>query len=106
MAAGLALAAITVCAQVVVNRRLPGKKADGYLLPNGWSLTPAGRQVELGGLPLRLVAVPGQPYLITTSNGYVNHFLAVIDAANEQVVDRVPIQEGWMGIAVDAAGHT
>jgi YVTN family beta-propeller protein len=105
-AAGLVLAAITVWAQVAALRTLPGKKADGYLLPNGWRLTPAGRQVELGGLPLRLTAVPGQPYAIATSNGYGTHFLAVIDAVKETVVDRVPIQEGWMGIAVDSAGQT
>ncbi len=85
---------------------LPGKDAGGYLLPNGWRLSPAGRQVELGGLPLRVTAVPGQPYLIVTSNGYKNHFLAVIDAVKEEVTQRIPIQEGWMGIAVHPAGHT
>jgi YVTN family beta-propeller protein len=62
--------------------------------------------VDLGGLPLRLTAVPGGPYVIATSNGYTNHFLAVIDAAQERVVERVPIQEGWMGIAVDGTGQT
>jgi YVTN family beta-propeller protein len=106
VAACVALAAFAVWAQVGPVRTLPGRKSDGYLLPNGWRLTPAGRQAELGGLPLRLTAVPGQPYVIATSNGYGDHFLAVIDAAKEQVVDRVPIQEGWMGIAVDAAGQT
>jgi len=84
----------------------PGPLGGGYLLPNGWRLTPAGRQVALGGFPLRLTAVPGGPYLIATSNGYGEHFLAVIDARKEQVVERVPIKEGWMGIAVDSSGQT
>src|SRR4051812_18269817 len=88
------------------SRTLPGQTQEGYLLPNGWRLSPAGRQAELGGLPLRLAAIPGQPYAIVTSNGYRDHFLAVIDTAKEAVVQKVPIQEGWMGLAVDAAGRT
>jgi len=104
-AAAFLTAAFAVWAQLGP-RRLPGPTAAGYLLPNGWRLSPAGRQVELGGLPLRLTAVPGGPYVIATSNGYGAHFLAVIDAAAERVVEKVPIQEGWMGLAVDAAGQT
>ena len=84
----------------------PGPAEGGYLLPNGWRISPAGRQAELGGFPLKLVTVPGQPYVIAASNGYRNHFLAVIDPATESVVQRVPIQEGWMGLAVHPAGHT
>jgi YVTN family beta-propeller protein len=102
----LLVTGVAVWAQMRALRVLPGPTARGYLLPNGWRLSPAGRQVELGGLPLRLTPVPGEPYLIATSNGYDGHFLAVIDAATERVVDRVPIQEGWMGIAVDSTSHT
>jgi YVTN family beta-propeller protein len=105
-AAACALTAVLAVWAQVGPRKLPGPTPSGYLLPNGWRLSPAGRQVELGGLPLRLVAVPGGPYVIATSNGYGAHFLAVIDAAAERVVEKVPIQEGWMGLAVDAAGQT
>jgi YVTN family beta-propeller protein len=106
LAAACALtAAFAVWAQIAP-RRLPGPGPNGYLLPNGWRLSPAGRQMELGGLPLRLLAVPGGPYVVVTSNGYGAHFLAVIDAAAERVVEKVPIQEGWMGLAVDAKGQT
>ncbi len=84
-----------------VPRKLPD---NSYLLPNGWALSPAGRQVELGGLPLKLTAVPQTKYVLAASNGYKDHFLAVIDMDAEEVVQRVPIQEGWMGIAVNLAG--
>jgi YVTN family beta-propeller protein len=67
-------------------------------------LSPAGRQAELGGLPLKLLRIPGTKYLLAASNGYREHFLAVIDAEAERVVQRVPIQEGWMGLAVGPAG--
>jgi YVTN family beta-propeller protein len=86
--------------------RLPSPQTDGtYLLPNGWKLSPAGRQVRLGGLPLRITRVPGQPYAVVTSNGYKDHFLAVVDLRNEKVVQRVPITEGWMGLAVSVDGR-
>jgi YVTN family beta-propeller protein len=84
----------------------PGPADTGYLLPNGWRISPAGRHVDLGGLPLKLITVPGQPYLIAASNGYRDHFLAVIDTNQEKVVQKLPIQEGWMGLAVHPAGHT
>ena len=97
--------ALLVSAQVRP-KQLPGSSEGGYLLPNGWRISPAGRQSGLGGLPLKLVSVPGQPFLIAASNGYRNHFLAVVDANSEQVVQRVPIQEGWMGLAVHPDGKT
>lgn len=85
---------------------LPGAGRSGYLLPNGWRISPAGRQAELGGFPLKLIQVPGQSRVIAASNGYRQHFLAVIDPESETVTQRVPIEEGWMGLAMDAAGQT
>jgi YVTN family beta-propeller protein len=82
-------------------RLLPSRQ---FLLPNGWAISPAGRQVELGGLPLNLLAVPGSRYFLVTSNGYTDHFLAVVDAEREQVVQRVPIAEGWLGLASSSDG--
>src|SRR5512146_3457857 len=97
------LAVAAIAAEKEVPRKLPDNR---YLLPNGWVLSPAGRQVGLGGLPLKLVAVPQTRYVLAASNGYRDHFLAVIDVEAEKVVQRVPIQEGWMGIAVGPAGDT
>lgn len=83
----------------------PNRAARQYVLPNGWAISPAGRQIELGGLPLGLVAVPKTSYVLATSNGYSEHFLAVIDVAAAKVVQRVPIAEGWLGLAVSADGR-
>ena len=36
-------------------RKLPGgSPTKGYLLPNGWTVTPAGEQIPVGDLPLAL----------------------------------------------------
>ena len=72
------------------------KKPVEYVLPNGWAISPVGTQIELDGLPLKLVSVPGGPYVLATSNGYTEHFLAVIDVSTARVVQHLPIAEaGW-----------
>jgi YVTN family beta-propeller protein len=96
----LALAA-TPFAQPQSPPSQPGPLPDGrILLPNGWTISPAGKEVPLGGLPLRVVAVPRSPFLVVTSNGFGDQFLAVLDAGSREVVDRTPIKQGWAGLAV------
>lgn len=73
-------------------------------LPNGWSLSPAGRQMELGGLPLKLVAIPGTSQVLVASNGYTQHFIALVDVAKATVLQHTPITEGWMGLALSPNG--
>jgi hypothetical protein len=39
------------------------------MLPNGWSLTPAGRSVEVGDLPLNIAVSSSQKLMAVTNNG-------------------------------------
>ncbi|HXB35144.1 MAG TPA: hypothetical protein VNV35_17065, partial [Puia sp.] len=39
------------------------------LLPNGWSLTPAGHSLPLGDLPLNIAVSSSRRYLAVTNNG-------------------------------------
>jgi YVTN family beta-propeller protein len=85
----------------------PGSVGAGrVLLPNGWYVSPAGKQISLGGFPLRVVAVPHTQYAVTTSNGYGDHFLALLDVSTGTIKSRIPIHEGWMGLAVSPDGST
>jgi YVTN family beta-propeller protein len=77
---------------------------QAVLLPNGWTISPAGQQIQLGGMPLKLVPVPGGRYVLAMSNGYTEHFLAVIDAQSGQVLQHLPIGEGWMGLVLSPKG--
>src|SRR5450759_5879677 len=47
-------------------QQLQGKKV---LLPNGWSLTPAGRSFSLGDLPLNIAVSSSKKYMAVTNNG-------------------------------------
>ena len=84
----------------------PDAAAARVQLPNGWSLSPAGRQVALGGLPLKLVPVARSRYALALSSGYTEPFLAVLDTEQERVVQRVPITDGWLGLAASPDGRT
>jgi YVTN family beta-propeller protein len=68
-------------------------------LPNGWSLTPAGRSLPLGDLPLNLVVSPSGKYLAVTNNGQSKQSITLIDAASEKVLADVPIPKSWVGLA-------
>src|SRR5437762_135018 len=73
-------------------REVPRPVPDGrYLLPSGWSISPAGRQMELGGFPLKVVPFPDQRHVLVTSNGYTENFVAVVDSVDGKVTHRVPI---------------
>ena len=85
--------------------QLPQLLSDGkYLLSNGWSLSPAGREISLGGLPLKIVIVPNTDYAVVASDGYTEHFIALIDLKTEKIIDRDTTRMGWMGLAVSNDG--
>src|SRR5262245_6141002 len=52
----------------------PGMTREGaVLLPNGWSLKPAGRQTRLGDLPVQMALRPRAPILAILHAGYGEH---------------------------------
>src|SRR3984957_2613534 len=77
---------------------LPAK----ILLPNGWSLTPAGRSLPLGDLPLNIAVSSSRRYLAVTNNGQSTQTLQLIDAVKEQILDSVIIPKSWLGLAFSA----
>ncbi len=85
-------------------RLVPGRQPDGStLLANGWSLTPAGRSVRVGTLPLSLARLP-DGRLLTLLCGYGPNGVVVIDPARWAVSDSVPLSAAWLGLAVGPDG--
>lgn len=79
------------------------RTAPRLTLPNGWSLTPVGRSLPLGDLPLNMTVSPagrpgGRTLLAVTNNGQSTQSLQLIDVAGEQVLDNVPIGKSWLGL--------
>src|SRR2546425_134724 len=74
----LAVSMLAIAA-ALATRRKPGPLPDGStLLPSGWRIRPAGRQVTVGTLPLGLATLSDGSVLVT-NNGYAENGLMRID---------------------------
>ena len=82
------------------NAQVPTNKpaAKQILLPNGWSLSPVGRSLQLGDLPLNMALSSNKQLLAVTNNGQSTQFLQLIDTKSEKQTDSVSIQKAWYGI--------
>ena len=77
----------------------PGKQPNGQLLlPNGWKLSPAGRSLPLGDLPLNMQLSPSGKLLAVTNNGQSTQSLQLIDPRGEQLLDQQELKKSWYGI--------
>ena len=69
------------------------------LLPNGWSLKPAGKQTPLGDLPVAMAENPKAPVLAVLHAGYGEHEVWTIDADSGRTIARVAIPASFAGLA-------
>ncbi len=80
-------------------QQLPGKKT---LLPNGWSLTPAGKSLQLGDLPLNIAVSRTGKFLAVTNNGESTQSIELIDGFHDRMLDSVGIDKSWLGLKFSA----
>lgn len=78
---------------------LPGKYKNYTLLPNGWKLSPQGVQVPIGELPLNMVVTKDGRYAITSNSGMGENSLSVVDLRSKKEVQRLIIDNTWVGLA-------
>ncbi len=67
-------------------------------LPNGWSLTPAGKSLSLGDLPLNMTVSPSKKLIAVTNNGQSVQSIQLIDAVNDRVLSSIIIPKSWYGL--------
>src|SRR5947199_2319610 len=104
--ASLALCLFAVPARADDAPHFAGPTARGFLLPNGWTISPAGEQVALTDLPLNIVPLNDGRHVLVASNGYNKHELVLVDLHAKKVVSRGAAPESWFGLAVSAAGDS
>ena len=73
-------------------------------LPNGWSLTPAGKSLPVGDLPLNIALSPSKKLAAVTNNGQSDQSIELIDLENDAVVDSVPVGKSWLGLVFSKNG--
>jgi DNA-binding beta-propeller fold protein YncE len=84
----------------------PGPQADGStLLPNGWSIRPAGRQIATGTLPMSSQITPDGKFLLVLQGGYMPPSLSVFDAATMNEVHKLNVPDGWLGLTLSSNGR-
>ncbi len=77
-------------------------KSKQIILPNGWKLTPVGKSLPLGDLPLHLSVSPSKKYIAVTNNGQSVQSIQLIDAKSEKILDTKIIDKSWFGLAFSA----
>ena len=77
----------------------PGPTPDGFLLPNGWRLTPAGRQLETADLPLNIIPLADGKRALMACSGFNRHELLLIDLNDLKVLARETAFQSWFGLA-------
>jgi YVTN family beta-propeller protein len=67
-------------------------------LPNGWSLSPAGRSLPLGDLPLNMAVSVSKRWMAVTNNGQSKQTLQLINIQTEKILDNIEIKKSWLGL--------
>ncbi len=68
------------------------------ILPNGWSLSPAGKSLPMGDFPMNLVVSVSGKFMAVTNNGQGKQTITLIDPSSEKILDKVEIQKSWYGL--------
>lgn len=67
-------------------------------LPNGWSLTPAGKQLKLGDLPLNIAVSKSKRWAAVTNDGESTQTIQLIDTRKEKITDSIVVPTLWGGL--------
>ena len=73
-------------------------------LPNGWSLSPVGKQIPVGDLPLNIAISPDHNYAAVTNNGESEHSIQLIDLKEQKLLDTHVVGKAWLGLVFGDKG--
>ena len=95
----IVLCKISVVSIAQTIEQLESKRVN---LSNGWSLTPVGKSLPLGDLPLNIAVSSSKKYIAVTNNGQSVQSIQLIDVKNEKILDNVIIPASWYGLKFSA----
>src|SRR5262245_34661449 len=98
----LFFAPVLILCIIVFSQRLRQIESKRVGLPNGWSLTPVGKSLQLGDLPLNMAVSPSKRLIAVTNNGQSVQSLQLIDAVNDKVLHSKVIPKSWYGLKFSA----
>src|SRR5258705_10235195 len=92
------LCAGSVLVLYAVSQTLQEVESKRVKLPNGWSLTPVGKSLPLGDLPLNIAVSSSKKYIAVTNNRQSIQSIQLIDVKNEKVISSIVIPKSWYGL--------
>jgi len=72
------------------------------VLPNGWTLSPAGRSLPLGDLPLNIAVSRSKKWMAVTNNGQSVQSIQLINPRTEKILDNFVVPKSWYGLKFSA----
>jgi YVTN family beta-propeller protein len=87
----------------------PGPSANGHsmTLPNGWRISPAGKQIDLpGDLVFKMLLTPDGKGLVVNTGGFHDHGVTLIDLQTDRIKSTINVWKDWAGMAMDSATGT
>jgi YVTN family beta-propeller protein len=79
-------------------------ESHSVLLPNGWTLTPVGKLLPLGDLPLNIAVSPSDNLAAITNNGESDQTIQLVDIEKEVMLDSIIIKKAWLGLTFSDNG--
>ncbi|MBL7967823.1 MAG: bifunctional YncE family protein/alkaline phosphatase family protein [Prolixibacteraceae bacterium] len=73
-------------------------------LPNGWKLSPVGKLLPVGDLPLNIAVSSSGKMLAVTNNGQSDQSIHLIDPQKMQLLDSVVMAKSWLGLTFSKDG--
>ena len=86
----------------VFSQTLQQLRSKKITLPNGWSISPAGKGMPLGDLPLNIAVSKTEKYFAVTNNGQSTQTIQLFDAKTEKELDNIIIAKSWYGLKFSA----
>jgi YVTN family beta-propeller protein len=87
---------------LLANTALP---SGNTLMSSGWKLSPVGSHVQLAGdMPQCMLVSPDGKYLLTSTGGYNQHGISVVEIASGKMIDHAAVPQTFAGMCFDPTG--
>ncbi len=94
-----ATCATIVLASAIAIAQIPGDVGDKVVLPNGWSLTPAGTQASVGDFPMNALLTPDERLLVVVHGGQSKAELRVLRTSDRTTAQTIRLKDAFWGMS-------
>ncbi len=77
--------------------QVDSKEKNTIKLPNGWKISPPGKQIRLGDFPIQQILHPSKKWIVVIHSGQSDQSLMVINTKNNSVTDSFSIDQTFYG---------